>query len=439
MRLLLLFFLFAQVANAAKPSAATAKLLEAAGNGDEDAILAAIAAGADVNARDADGNTPMILTAPQSLFGKERKIVEALVQAKAQVNAVNKDGVSALMVAASAGRDGYVRLLLQNDAKADLRDNDGWTALMWAADGGEWSAANELIEAKANVNAADKKGWTPMMMALVRGRGSVVEHLIKGGATMPAKAPDGSTAIILAAYGRDLSCIVQVLDNAQPFDGRDSDGWTALEIASYNGDGQIVMALLRRGLDPSLKDKEQKTAIDRARENDNPEIVALLGGPWNKPPRKGGTTIAIPCEALGGNAEANFAVEEKTLVISTTFPKPLTWYLGGEKAFTPAYEIEGYKIDYSQYGTSVPLRYKDSKGNVQSKNVYAHVLSADIEKGGEPVDTSSLAENAPRAVNDGGVLVTRIPLALLKLTPGKSIRVTSKIGACAAVVSKVKL
>lgn len=453
----LIFLFLPMTLAAAKPnSEATAKLLEAAAAGDEDAILAAIAAGADVNARDADQATPIILAASQSLFGKERKIVEALVAAKAQVNAVDKDGESALMVAAAMGRDGYLRLLIQNDATIDLRDKDGWTALMYAADAGEWSAAKELIEAKANVNAVEKKGWTPLMMALLRGRGAVVEHLIKAGATMPVKAPNGMSALMLATYGRDLSAVRQVLETDSPTDGRDTDGWSALEVASYNGDSQIAMELLRAGLDPALKDKEGKTAIDRAKENDNPEIVALLGGPWSKPAPKGGTTITIPCEALGGNVEANFAVAEKALVVTTTFPKPLTYYLGGgnmnraksakqfvyEGSFTPTYEVgtdPKYTIDYSQYGTSVPLQYKDSQGKVRSKNVYANVVSVDIEKGGQPIDTSDLQESEPKAMNDTGVLVTRVPLSLLKLTPGKTVRVSGKVGACAPVVSKLKL
>ncbi len=472
--LLLFFASFAGEADAAKPNPeATAKLLEAATAGDEDRVLAAVAAGADANARDAEKNTPLILVAPHSLFGKERKIVEALVKAKAQVNAVNNEGATALMVASSAGRDGMVRLLMENGATVDARDNDGWTALMYAADAGQWSAAKELIEAKADVNATEKKGWSPLMMALFKGRGGVSEQLIKASAKMPAKAPNGLSAILLAVYGRDLSCIRQVLEAGQPLDGRDADGWTALEGASYNGDGQIVMELLRAGADPALEDKEGKTALDRAKENAHAEIVALLGGPWNKPKPKEGTTIAIPCPGLGGNIDANFAVDGAALVVTTTFPKPLTYYLGGgnvnraasakkyvyEGSFSPTYYLdtdsnaktgvkEGmfkeatgseYAIDYSQYGTSVSLEYKDSSGNIRSKNVFANVLDVDIKKEDQDIDTSELGDARPQPANDGGVLVTRVPLSLLKLSAGKAIRVTAKIGSCAAVVAKVKL
>jgi ankyrin repeat protein len=461
----------------APSDAATRDLLAAAASGDRDGILAAIAANANVNARDDDKNTPLILLAEQSLFGRERQIVEALVAAKADVNAANKDGITALMNAAAAGRDGMVRLLLQNGAKVNARDTDGWSALTYAANGGESSVVKELIEAEADVNAADRKGWTPLMLALFHGRGSVSEKLLKASAKMPAKAPNGFSAILLAAYGRDLAGVRQVLESGAPLDGRDNDGWTALEVASYNGDGQIVMELLRAGADASLNDKENKTALDRAKENTDAEVIAILGGPWSKPALKAGTTITIPCEPLGGNVEANFRTEKSALVVTTVFPHPVTFYLGGgntnraasarkltyEGSFSPAYYLDTdsnektgatkpmfkeatgseYSIDYSQYGTSVSLPYKDSEGNVHSRSVYANVLSVDVSKQDSPIgtslDTSSLGDDAPAATNADGVLITKVPLKLLKIAPGKSVRVTAKVGTCPAVVSRVKL
>lgn len=454
-------------------AAATAKLLEAAAGGDQDDILEAIAAGADPNARDDDEDTPLILASQQSLFGKERQIVEALIKAKAKVDAVNKEGATALMAAASSGRDGMVRLLIENKARVDARDKDGWTALMYASNAGEFSAVKELIDAKADLNATNKDGWSALMMALFSGRGSAAERLIKAGAKMPDKAPNGLSAILLAARGRDLAAVQQVLEAKQPLDGLDEAGWTAVEVASYFGDGQIVMDLLRAGADPSVKDKEGRTALDRAKEGEHPEIVALLGGPWNKPVPKSGTKLVVPCAALGGKVEANFAVDGGALVVTTAFPHPLTYYMGGgsqnraesskkytyEGSFLPAYYFDTdsnaktgvkeeyfkqaigseYAIDYSMYGTSVQLDYKDSEGNDRSKTVYANVLDVDVEKEGQNVDLSELGDDQPRPVNNGGVLVTRVPLSSLKLSPGKTIRVTAQIGSCDAVAMKVKL
>ena len=452
----------------------TARLLAAAAEGDEDEILAAVAAGADVNARDAEKSTPLMLLSPHMLFGKERRIVEAMVKANVKIDAVNVDGTTALMWAASSGREGMVRLLLENGAKVDASDNDGWTALTYAASAGHWNAVKELIEAKANVNHKTKKGWTPLGMALFNGRGSAAENLIKAGATLPEKGGNGLSTVLLAAYGRDLASVRHVLAAERPLNDVNDEGMTALAVASFYGDGQIVMELLRSGADMSIKDTKGQTALDHAKANEHAEVVAILGGPWDKPKAKGGTNITIPCAALGGKVEANLAVDGQTLVVTTAYPKPLTWYIGGgntnrassaknlvyEGSFTPSYYFDvdsnaktgvkesflkhdlgsEYAIDYGQYGTSVNLEYADSNGNARTKSVYANVLDVDVEKEGEMIDTSELGDDAPRPINDRGVLVSRVPLSLMKLTPGKTVRVTSHIGSCGdPVVSKVKL
>ena len=431
-----LFALLALLLVAATPKQkqeATAKLLAASAEGDEDEILEAIAAGADVNARDAEKNTPLILMASQSLFGKERKIVEAMVAAKARVDDTADDGVTALMVAASAGRDGMVRLLLQNGAKVDKADNDGWTPLMYASGSGHWSVVKELIDAEADVNHRDKKGWSPIVLALFNGRGSAAENLIKAGAKMPATGPNGMSMALMATYGRDLACVDHVIESGAKLDGVDDDGWCSLAVAASNGDAQIVTALLRAGANPAVKDKEGKTALDRAHEAKLGEIASLLGDPWKKTMPSSGTTVTIPCS---GDVKANFTADDSSLTITTLYPKPLAYYIGGDKPFTPTYSLGDFMIGYSQYGTSVTLEYLDSKGNARSKQVYAHVLDVRAQKKETDIE---FGDERPRAVNDDGVLVSKFPLEPLGLKRGKTVPLTAQIGNCTPVKGKVKL
>ncbi len=473
--LLVLAALSATSATPKKNSKETARLIEAATAGDEDAILSALASGADANAVDADKTPAIVLVAPQLLMGKEGAIIEAFVKAKVKIDAVDKEGATALMTAASAGRDGILHALLEHKAAVDLRDNDGWTALMYAANSGSTSAIKALLEAGADISAKEKKGWTPLAIAIYRGRGAAAQELLKAGAKIPEKAPNDMTPIMLATYGRDLAAVRLVLENGGSVDGLDADGWPAVSVAAYNGDGQIVMELLRAGADPAIKDKEGKNALDRAKENERSEIVAILGGPWAPPSPTGGQNIAIPCSALGGKVNSNFTVDGSTLIVTTQFPRPLTWYLGGgntnraksakkltyEGSFTPAYYFDTdmnaktgskdplvkeavgseYDLDYMQYGTSVTLQYKDSEGHDRSKSVYSNEVDVNVEKEGEMIDISDVpTDDRPRADNENGVLVTKVPLSLMKLAPGKTVRVTAKVGACGAgVAAKVKL
>ena len=89
---------------AAQPSS----LADAALYGQADAARRLIAAGADVNAPDDTGMTPLMIAASQGHIG----IAQLLIAAKADVNAVSEDKTTALMRAASANRGDAVSLLL---------------------------------------------------------------------------------------------------------------------------------------------------------------------------------------------------------------------------------------------------------------------------------------------------------------------------------------
>ena len=68
-----------------------------------------------------------------------------------------------------------------------------------------------------------------------------------------------------------------------------------------------------------------------------------------------------------------------------------------------------------------------------------NLLGVNIETAdGSLVDTSGI-DPTPDAVNENGVLTTTIPLSLLELKRGRTIKVTTKIGNCPSATAKVKL
>lgn len=460
---------------AATKNDATKRLLAAADDRDADGIVAALAAGADPNAL-SDNKTPALVTvASQTFFGHEKEVVAAFLKAKANLNVADADGATPLMAAAATDHGDTLEALIAAGAKLEAKDSDGWTAVHYAVMNSNWSVLDKLIAAKANVNAVANDKYSALMMALGSGRGSIAEKLMKAGAKWPASWPDGASTLLHATSGRDLQAVRIALANSPKLDDvTPDDGSTALSIAAWNGDAQIVMELLRAGANPAIKDKKGNTPLDDATSQKNTEIVALLGGKWDKPRPNGGKTISVPCPALGGTVESNFAVDGKALVFTTTFPHPLTYYLGGgntnraesakkftyEGSFTPAYYLDTdsnpksgrkaemfekeaagaeYSVEYSQYGTTVVLHYLTAKGEERTKHVYGNVLDVDIKKGNDDMDLSGLGEDIPEAENDQGVLRSRIPLSLLALKPGSSLRMTAKIGSCDAVAEKVTL
>ena len=454
-------------AQAKKPNPeATQALLAAAADSEAEEILAALEQGADPLVKDEDGNTVLMLAVMGNFFGDEgEKAIDALLKAKVPIDARNKNSHTALMLAAREGQADNVQILIARGANVDERADDGWTPLMLAAYNGQIFAVDLLLKAKADFKIKDSKGvWDALMLALGEGRGGAAEKLIEAGAVISSAPINDYAPLIHAVYGGDLRSVRLILATKPDLTARDVDGWSALELAAYNGHAQIAMELLRAGIDPGLKDKEGKTALDRAVENKYGEIAALLGGTWEKPEIKG-TKIAIPCPALGGDVQAAFEVREDELVVTTLYPRPMTYYLGGgmtnradsavkhtyDGSMAPAYHFdtdgnpktgrkadpltegaEGseYSLEYMEYGTSVTLVYRGSDDEELTKPVFANVLSADLTKGGEMIPPDDLGDYSPEAVDNEGVLETRIPLSLLGVQKGKKVRVVATVGSC---------
>lgn len=101
------------VAKRANRSPETDALLRAASAGNADTVRTLLASpNVDVNGIDENGNTPLILAAR---FGHD-KVVTAFLIAKADVKTKNNEGKTALMLAAEGGHDETVRALTQAGA-----------------------------------------------------------------------------------------------------------------------------------------------------------------------------------------------------------------------------------------------------------------------------------------------------------------------------------
>ena len=103
------------------------RLLYAAKNKDIITVknLLAKSEGIDINAVDEDGNTALMLAA----FFAKKDIVRALLDAGADVNVKNKKGNTALIIAAWHGRINMVKLLLAKGVDINVKDKYGNTAL----------------------------------------------------------------------------------------------------------------------------------------------------------------------------------------------------------------------------------------------------------------------------------------------------------------------
>ena len=103
-------------------------------------VSASLKQGADVNARDELGRTPLMWSA----FHGSVTILEILIARGADVNAQDKMGRTALVWAAITGRENTVVVLVGAGADMSTRDSSGLNAAERAAEEGHFSLSDRL-------------------------------------------------------------------------------------------------------------------------------------------------------------------------------------------------------------------------------------------------------------------------------------------------------
>jgi ankyrin repeat protein len=154
-------------------------------NGNREIVQALLWAKVDVNARDNEGQTVLMLLSDETTD----EIVWDLINAGAKVNLRDKDGDTALISVAEVNNVEALKVLLDAGAKVNGTNNDGETALMLAASNGLVHNVRALIFAGADVNARDKEGKSALMYAIEDDHKSVI-RLLKAHGAIEFEAPE---------------------------------------------------------------------------------------------------------------------------------------------------------------------------------------------------------------------------------------------------------
>jgi ankyrin repeat protein len=238
--------------------AADAPLADAVEKGDKARIRALVGQKADVNAAQADGMTALAWAA----YRDDLDTARLLVGARADVKAANRYGVTPLSLACTNGNEAMARLLLEAGADPNTALPGNETVLMTAARTGRLGPVQALLERGADVNARERKGQTALMWAAAEGHAAVVKALLAAGADFRAALPSGFTPLFFAVR-ESRTDVVSVLLAARA-DVNEAmapkriasgkaprRGTSPLVLAVENGHFELAMALLDAGADPN--------------------------------------------------------------------------------------------------------------------------------------------------------------------------------------------
>jgi hypothetical protein len=202
--------------------------------------------------------------------------IQMAIDSGESVNGLNSDGITPLMVAASATKDPKViSLLIKAGAKINARSNDlvsaGYTAIIFAAAYNENpDVLSALLKAGAKVADKDSNGASALQKAAgFNPNLAVLLVLLKAGAKANDTDRFGNTPLIAAAYhNTNVDVVSALLKAGAKVNARDTEGNTALILAAENNSNpDVILALLNAGADTKLKNRLGATAYDMAKNN----------------------------------------------------------------------------------------------------------------------------------------------------------------------------
>ncbi|MDE2716345.1 MAG: ankyrin repeat domain-containing protein [Chloroflexota bacterium] len=281
-----------------------------------------------VDPRWPEGEVPLVLAAG------DREIFNLLLERGADVNARDPRGYTPLMAARSMGNDAGVQAILERGVSQDifgaimdkdaervrelLRDDptaanpvgEGPVPLIWAGRYGDYEIIRMLLEAGAEPNVwrdVDHFGKTALDMVISYQKDDVVRLMLDYGAdpefkgegnqasTLRVALRNGTVSALkmlleagadanradnfFGAWGGNLPKIKVLLDHGRCV-GEDSPpdglGREDLSIAAGNGQNLAVELLICHGADPEYVDKDGMTAIQQARKERQVSTIELL-------------------------------------------------------------------------------------------------------------------------------------------------------------------
>lgn len=186
-----------------------------------------------------------------------------------------------LLVGLASPHNSTLVPLLQAGALVDRRrDKDGATALHLAAGRMNPDFVTMLLQAGADAGLKDNGGMTPLHVAAAEGRVAALQALLDHGVSPDSPGASGQTALYVAVIRKQVECVRLLLAAGANPDAvaRDVDDETPLMAAARRGYEEIAAELLAAGADPLALNAQKKTAADFVSRESRRELYDFIKG-----------------------------------------------------------------------------------------------------------------------------------------------------------------
>ena len=340
-----------------------------------------------------------------------------------------------------------VRALLQRKADVNAPQIDGTTALHWAVRLDDLETVELLVRAGANVSVANRAGATPMQLAALNGNAAVIDTLVKAGADPNLPLTQyGDTALMMASRTGKTDAIGVLLDNGAKVNTKETwGGTTALMWSASERHSPAVKVLIDHGADVNARSNFVPAANGRGFEGRTPaapqagQAVEEFASGWLTPlmfaAREGDVESARLLTAAGADVNAMAADGKDAL---------------GLAIFNGNYELASFLIDnkskVNQADTQgfTPLFWAVDRRNMETAPNFPWMVTTDplplikklLDAGADP---NALVNNTPRARMRAGSPRIVFATALMRAAFSGDLELVTLLlakGADPAIVSK---
>lgn len=185
--------------------------------------------------------TPLLV----SVAGGHHDCVSLVLEKKPNVNALDKDGLTALSLACREGFQEIAAALIASGAYVNIQDRAGDTPLIHAVKGGHRGVVEALLKRHADIDIQGKDRKTALYTAVEKGHTAIVKLILASNPDLELPTKDGDTPLLKAVRNRYLEIVQMLLEKKAKVNAADRRGDTCLHIAMRARSKAIVEALLR--------------------------------------------------------------------------------------------------------------------------------------------------------------------------------------------------